>query len=49
MKKVLFEIKINDELSLVIPNLNSAPEIFSLIDADRSHLRDWLPWVDSTV
>jgi ribosomal-protein-serine acetyltransferase len=49
MKKVLFEIKINDELSLVIPNLNSAPKIFSLIDADRNHLRTWLPWVDSTI
>jgi ribosomal-protein-serine acetyltransferase len=49
MKTVLFETKINDKLSLVIPNLNCAPEIFNLIDADRDHLRAWLPWVDSTI
>ena len=49
MKKVLFEIKINDKLSLVIPSLSCAPEIFDLIDNDRDHLRTWLPWVDSTI
>lgn len=48
MKAVLFEIKIDDNLSLVIPRLANAPEIFSLIDKDRDHLRTWLPWVDST-
>ena len=48
MNTVLFKIKINDGLSLVIPNLSSAQEIFNLIDADRDHLRTWLPWVDST-
>jgi len=49
MKTVLFKIKINNDLSLVIPSLACAPEIFDLIDKDRDHLRAWLPWVDSTV
>lgn len=48
MKPALFEIKIDNNLSLVIPHLDSAPEIFSLIDKDRDHLKTWLPWVDST-
>jgi len=49
MKAVHFEIKIDENLSLVIPHLANAPEIFYLIDKDRDHLRTWLPWVDSTV
>ncbi len=48
MKSDLFEIKISESLSLVMPNLARASEIFSLIDEDRVHLREWLPWVDST-
>ncbi len=47
MKPVIFEIKIDNSLSLVLPHLTTAPEIFSLIDKDREHLRTWLPWVDS--
>jgi hypothetical protein len=49
VKSNLFEIKIDESLSLVIPNSNRAAEIFSLIDEDRNHLRTWLPWVDSTI
>lgn len=48
MKSVLFKIKIDESLSLVMPHLSCAREIFSLIDKDRDHLRAWLPWVDST-
>lgn len=48
MKKVLFESKIDDHLSLVIPDLSCASEIYALIDKDRAHLRQWLPWVDAT-
>jgi len=42
-----FELKIDDTLSLVLPPLQAASEIFNLIDADKDHLRTWLPWVDS--
>ncbi len=48
MKSVIFKIKIDDSLSLVMPHPESASIIFNLIDKDRDHLRTWLPWVDST-
>ena len=46
--QVQFEIKIDDSKSLVIPDPAMAEEIYSLINADREHLRIWLPWVDQT-
>lgn len=49
MKSILFEIKIDERLTLIIPDPSLAPEIFSLVNKDRDHLRIWLPWVDSTV
>jgi ribosomal-protein-serine acetyltransferase len=49
MKAFIFKVKIDESLSLVIPDLSRAPEIFSLIDKDREHLRTWLPWADSTL
>jgi ribosomal-protein-serine acetyltransferase len=48
MKPFLFEMKVGENSSLVIPQVANAAEIFSLIDGDRHHLRAWLPWVDST-
>lgn len=48
MKHVIFEIKIDDSLSLVLPHMTAASEIFNLVDKDRDHLQTWLPWVDST-
>lgn len=48
MKSFQFESKIDENLSLVIPDLSCASEIFDLIDKDRGHLRTWLPWVDNT-
>ena len=48
MKTVLFEITIDDRLSLVLPSLDYAKEIYQLIDQDREQLRRWLPWVDET-
>ncbi len=48
MNNVLFELPIDESHALVIPDVSCAPEIFSLIDEDRDHLRVWLPWVDST-
>jgi len=47
MKSNVFEIKIDEGLSLIIPTLYGAAEIFRLINEDRDHLRFWLPWVDS--
>lgn len=33
------------ELRLMVPA--DAPELFAVTDADRAHLRRWLPWLDS--
>lgn len=43
------EIKVNDKLSLRIPRLEDAEDIFQAIDADRKHLGEWLKWVDKTI
>lgn len=42
-------IIINEKLSLVIPKIEDAQNIFTAIDTDREHLKEWLPWVDKTV
>ena len=39
-------IKIDDELSLELLNETHAASMFALIDSNRLHLREWLPWVD---
>jgi ribosomal-protein-serine acetyltransferase len=41
-----FEIKINDRLSLRIPAIEDAKDIYTVIDKDRDHLKQWLVWVD---
>ncbi len=43
-----FELKINDLLSLKIPSIEDAKDIYSVIDSDRDHFREWLDWVDSS-
>lgn len=42
-----FELKINDSLSLKIPSIEDAKDIYTVIDNDRDHLKEWLAWVDS--
>lgn len=41
----MFTFKIDDELSLDLPESHDAPEVFAAIDANREHLGRWLPWV----
>lgn len=40
--------KINPSLELRLLELPDAAALYALIDSDRSHLREWLPWVDDT-
>jgi ribosomal-protein-serine acetyltransferase len=44
-----FEIKVNDKLFLKLPKLEDAESVFSVIDKDREHLKNWLVWIDKTV
>ena len=40
-----FPIQDNAQLRLLLPS--HAPELFTLVDQNRKHLRQWLPWVDN--
>jgi ribosomal-protein-serine acetyltransferase len=40
--------KINPGLELRLLQPQNAAELFALIEANRAHLRRWLPWVDQT-
>ena len=39
---------LTDRLALEIVTPFNALELFSLVDANRDHLREYLPWVDAT-
>ena len=39
--------RIDDELELRLLNTRDAPALFALVEANRSYLRQWLPWLDS--
>lgn len=40
-------MKIDDSLELQLLSLDHRDELFNLVDTNREHLREWLPWVDS--
>ncbi|UFJ39748.1 GNAT family N-acetyltransferase [Brevibacillus humidisoli] len=42
------EIALSANASLRRLELTDAAEVFAVIDANRTHLRQWLPWVDDT-
>jgi ribosomal-protein-serine acetyltransferase len=42
------EIVIDDSLTLRALSLGQAEELFSLTEANRDYLGEWLPWVDKT-
>lgn len=41
-------ISVNPSLELKLLQIEDSENLFSLIDADRKHLRVWLSWVDKT-
>lgn len=44
----MFTLKVDEELELQLFQLQHANELFALVDRNRHHLREWLPWVDTT-
>ena len=38
----------DENLTLELPTLENAEELFSVVDANREHLRKFLDWVDKT-
>src|SRR5438477_1785166 len=42
----MFRHKVTEEIELRLIEQRHAEEIFRLVDANRKHLREWLPWLD---
>jgi ribosomal-protein-serine acetyltransferase len=42
----VFRITIDDQLALELLEEHHALELFRLVDQNRAHLREWLPWLD---
>lgn len=45
----MFHFKIDDKTELRLLELRHTEELFILTDRNRHHLREWLPWVDSSL
>jgi ribosomal-protein-serine acetyltransferase len=43
----MLTLKIDHELELKLIQIQDSSELFQLVDHNRAHLRQWLPWVDS--
>lgn len=43
----MFVFRVDDEIELGLLEERHAEEVFALVDANRQHLRQWLPWVDA--
>ena len=43
----MFSLKVNEEVSLKLLQIEDAQELFALVDHSRDYLREWLPWVDN--
>lgn len=44
----MFPFQIDPDLSLELLAPRHAEELFALVDANREHLKPWMPWVAST-
>lgn len=42
----MFSYKVGDDVELRLLEEHDARQIFTTVEADRTHLREWLPWVD---
>ncbi|WP_137743021.1 GNAT family N-acetyltransferase [Robertmurraya siralis] len=45
----MFVHKIDEDLSLKLIELRDGERIFELINNSREYLREWLPWLDTTI
>ncbi len=49
MEKSIFHLTVNKDIEVSLLEEKHAPEMFALIEANRESLRQWLPWVDTTL
>lgn len=45
----MFYYRVDDDIQLKLLEVRDAEAMFSLVDAGRDYLREWLPWVDENV
>lgn len=45
----MFEHKVDDDIKLHSLEPHHADALFALVEANRQHLRQWLPWLDSNI
>lgn len=43
-----FSIKVDQDITLSLPNVDEAEELFSLVNRNRTHLREFLGWLDTS-
>src|SRR5436190_21149423 len=44
----MWSLRVDDEIEVRLLEERHADELFALTDANRGHLRRWLPWVEAT-
>ena len=44
----MFILKIDENVSLKLIEINDAERVFELTDQSRKYLKEWLPWLDFT-
>ncbi len=42
-----FPLNVNDEVTLELVKVEDTEEMFRVVDENREHLQEWLPWVPS--
>jgi ribosomal-protein-serine acetyltransferase len=47
-ERYMLERRVDDEITLHVLEPHHAEDLFALVDANRSHLRQWLAWVDES-
>lgn len=45
----MFSTSISSTIELELLEVRHADELYRVIDSNRGHLREWLPWVDTTL
>ncbi|MBE3560457.1 MAG: GNAT family N-acetyltransferase [Ktedonobacteraceae bacterium] len=46
--KLLLHFALDKDITLRVLSEDDAPALFDLVNRNRAHLRQWLPWVDAT-
>ncbi|QED47096.1 GNAT family N-acetyltransferase [Cytobacillus dafuensis] len=43
----MFVLKVDEDIELQLFQLHHSEELYHLVNSNRNHLRQWLPWVDN--